>query len=335
MDRSAGRGRNERGDRPVRGKGRAEPRATGDRRPSGERRIPRAEADPEGFGPYAPPSRQGSRGRQPDETRRRDREEPKKGDRSVRSAAEDAVQRATRGEERPALRLVRRPPGMAKDTGGLTPTKKPKKGRPTQGDGRGARLKVAPNPAKLGDVLIRASEALDRGYENQALRLLRPYRETMPDDTNLRELMGLAYYRQGKWAAAIKELEALYNLTASTVHHPILMDSFRALGRHKRTDELWEELRAVSPGADIVTEGRIVAAGSLADRGKLPEAIALLERSVKTPRRVAEHHLRLWYALADLHERAGQYSEARALFRKVSSEDPSFVDVAERLASLT
>ena len=63
----------------------------------------------------------------------------------------------------------------------------------------------------------------------------------MPEDTNLRELMGLAYYRQGKWAAAIKELEALYKLTASTAHHPILMDSFRALGRHKRTDELWEE----------------------------------------------------------------------------------------------
>ncbi len=341
MDRSAGRGRDERGEqrprreRPVRGKGRDEPRATGERRPAGERRIPRAEANPEGFGPYAPPSREGSRGRQPDETRRRDGAEPKKGDRSVRSAAEDAVQRATRGEERPALRLVRRPPGMAKDTTGLTPTKKPKKGRPTQGDGRGARPKVAPNPAKLADVLIRASEALDRGYENQALRLLRPYRETMPEDTRLRELMGLAYYRQGKWAAAIKELEALYKLTASTVHHPILMDSFRALGRHKRTDELWAELRAVSPAADIVTEGRIVAAGSLADRGKLPEAIALLERSVKPPRRVAEHHLRLWYALADLHERAGQYSEARALFRKVSSEDPAFVDVAERLASLT
>ena len=310
MDRSAGRGRNERGrsERPVRGKGRDDARATGDRRPAGERRIPpQAEGDPEGFGPYAPPSRPGSRGRQPDETRRRDREEPKKkDDRSVRSAAEEAVQRATRGEERPALRLVRRPPGMAKDTGGLTPAKKPRKGRAPQGDGRGARPKVAPNPAKLGDVLIRASEALDRGYENQALRLLRPYRETMPDDTNLRELMGLAYYRQGKWAAAIKELEALYKLTASTVHHPILMDSFRALGRHKRTDELWAELRAVSPAADIVTEGRIVAAGSLADRGKLPEAIALLERSVKPPRRVAEHHLRLWYALADLHERAGQ-----------------------------
>ena len=31
---------------------------------------------------------------------------------------------------------------------------------------------------------------------------------------------------------------------------------------------LWAELREVSPSAELVTEGRIVAAGSLADRGE-------------------------------------------------------------------
>jgi tetratricopeptide (TPR) repeat protein len=218
---------------------------------------------------------------------------------------------------------------------GLGKPRKPKKAAKVQPDGRGAAPRVVANPAKLGETLVRAAQALERGYENQALRLLRPYREATPEDTTVRELMGLAYYRQGKWAAAIKELEAYYKLTALTTHHPILMDSFRALGRHKRTDELWEELRSVSPAADIVAEGRIVAAGSLADRGKLPEAIALLERASKQPRHVADHHLRLWYALADLQERAGEYAAARTLFRRVSSHDPKFVDVAERLASLT
>jgi tetratricopeptide (TPR) repeat protein len=287
------------------------------------------EREPDGFGPYAPPSREGSAGRRPDETRRRDDDE-----RGVRSAAEEAVQRATQGEERPALRLVCRPPGMAGEGIGK-PGRKPKKAAKAQPDRRGAAPRVVANPAKLGETLVRAGQALERGYENQTLRLLRPYREAMPEDTTVRELMGLAYYRQGKWAAAIKELEAYYKLTALTTHHPILMDSFRALGRHKRTDELWEELRAVSPAADIVAEGRIVAAGSLADRGKLPEAIALLERAAKQPRHVADHHLRLWYALADLQERAGEYAAARTLFRRVSSHDPTFVDVAERLASLT
>ena len=113
------------------------------------------------------------------------------------------------------------------------------------------------------------------------------------------------------------------------------MDVARALGRYKRVEQLWEELRAVSPGAEIVTEGRIVAAGALADQGKLDEAIKVLERAPANPKRILPHHLRLWYALADLHERAGDIPAARALFRKISAQDPAFVDVAERLAALS
>jgi tetratricopeptide (TPR) repeat protein len=113
------------------------------------------------------------------------------------------------------------------------------------------------------------------------------------------------------------------------------MDCARALGRFDRVRTLWEELRAASPAAEIVTEGRIVAAGALADEGRLDEAIRLLERAPATPKRVRPHHLRLWYALADLHERAGDIPAARALFRKVSAQDPAFVDVAERLAALS
>lgn len=240
--------------------------------------------------------------------------------------------RATQGTERPALRLVRRPGG---GEGGLQPARRAKPVRAGEGAGRGAAPKAVVNPARVGEVLVRASQALDRGYENQVLRLLRPYREVLPENAGVRELLGLAYYRQGKWAAAQRELEAYYALTAAATHHPVLMDCFRALGRHRRTDELWEELRSVSPGAEIVMEGRIVAAGSLADRGKLVEAISLLERAAKQPKNVADHHLRLWYALADLSERAGELATARSLFRRVSSHDPAFVDVAGRLAALS
>jgi tetratricopeptide (TPR) repeat protein len=151
---------------------------------------------------------------------------------------------------------------------------------------------------------------------------------------DVRELLGLALYRLDRWAAAAKELDAYYNLTGSTEEHPVLMDCARAQGRYDRVKELWEELRAVSPAADIVTEGRIVAAGALADQGRLPEAIELLERGPVSPKRVGPHHLRLWYALADLQERAGNLPAARTLFRRVSSRDPAFVDVAERLAAL-
>jgi tetratricopeptide (TPR) repeat protein len=255
----------------------------------------------------------------------------------VRSAAEEAVARAS-GGERPALRIVH-----GTDKGAVA-------GRPKRdpaGKGKGASRAAAAGPAtvrqpkpvrdggRLQEAIIRGARALDRGYEREALRFLRPYREPHPDSAELRELLGLTYYRLGRWSLAQKELEAFVGLTDSTEQHPVLMDCARALGRFKRVETLWEELRSVSPGAEIVTEGRIVAAGALADQGRLDQAIKLLERAPASPKRILPHHLRLWYALADLQERAGDIPAARALFRKVSAQDPSFVDVAERLAALS
>ena len=255
----------------------------------------------------------------------------------MRSVAEEAVARAS-GESRPALRIVHRGDGAEG-------APKPKRDGPGKGKGArrgapgGAPVAHRPKPVRddnrLQEAIIRGARALDRGYEREALRILRPWRDAHPDSAELRELLGLTYYRLGRWSLAQKELDAFVGLADSTEQHPVLMDCARALGRFKRVETLWEELRAVSPGAEIVTEGRIVAAGALADQGRLGEAIKLLERAPAAPKRVRGHHLRLWYALADLHERAGDLPAARALFRKVSAEDPAFVDVAERLAALS
>jgi tetratricopeptide (TPR) repeat protein len=234
---------------------------------------------------------------------------------------------------------------------GTTPAKSRRDQGPKQGeagkakpaarraDNRGVASGQRPKPvrdaARLQEALIRGARALDRGYEAEALRMLRPWREHYPDSVELRELLGVTYYRLGRWNLAQKELDAFLGLTDSTEQHPVLMDVARALGRWKRVDELWAELRAASPGAEIVTEGRIVYAGALADQGRLDEAIKVLEKAPGTSKRVLPHHLRLWYALADLHERAGDIPAARALFRKISAQDPGFVDVAERLAALS
>ncbi|HWW52222.1 MAG TPA: tetratricopeptide repeat protein, partial [Acidimicrobiales bacterium] len=92
--------------------------------------------------------------------------------------------------------------------------------------------------------------------------------------------------------------------------------------------------RQASPSAEVVAEGRIVMAGSLADRRKFPEAIAMLERAGVDRARPREHHLRTWYALADLYERAGDVPRARELFRRITRFEVDFHDVAERLAHL-
>jgi hypothetical protein len=70
----------------------------------------------------------------------------------------------------------------------------------------------------------------------------------------------------------VTELEAFRDLSGSTEQHPVLADCYRALGRHAKVVELWEELRNASPSAALVAEGRIVYAGSLADQGRLAEA---------------------------------------------------------------
>jgi tetratricopeptide (TPR) repeat protein len=137
-----------------------------------------------------------------------------------------------------------------------------------------------------------------------------------------------------RWAEALKEMDTFHRLTGSYDQHPVLMDLNRALKRWRAVDELWDELRAASPGAEIVSEGRIVAAGALADRGRLADAIALLERLPADVKRPRLHHLRTWYALADLYERAGDIPHARTLFTRVLKHDHEFADVGERLAGL-
>ena len=149
----------------------------------------------------------------------------------------------------------------------------------------------------------------------------------------MRELLGLTYYRLGRWKQAIGELEAFSDLTTSTEQHPVLADCYRALGRHAKVEELWEDLKRASPAAPLVAEGRIVYAGSLADQGRLEDAIAVLE-AAKPPKRPQEHHLRVTYALADLYERAGDVPRARQLFGVVAAVDPELGDVAARVRAL-
>src|SRR4029079_10603296 len=160
------------------------------------------------------------------------------------------------------------------------------------------------NANRATETLERASEAFARGRERDALRILRPLTEAYPAAAAVRELAGLCRYRIGSYPAAADDLAAFADLTGSTEQHPVLMDCRRAQGRLRDVEALWEELRETSPTAALVTEGRIVLAGALADAGRLADAIDLLERRAQSSGRLHEHIVRLWYALADLQERA-------------------------------
>jgi tetratricopeptide (TPR) repeat protein len=260
----------------------------------------------------------------------------------VRRAEQPAAEPERR---RPVLRTVKGTGRPA--TGAATRTRRGRKGpttaaavarrRPRRGatEASDELARVAGrNARRAQEQLARAAEAFAAGRERDAARILRPLRDAYPDAASVRELLGLVHYRLGQYPAATKELTAFVDLAGSVEQHPVLMDCWRAQRRHDRVERLWEELAHTSPSGALVTEGRIVLAGSLADSGRLQDAIATLARRADDVKRVHEHHLRLWYALGDLYERAGELPRAREMFERVRRRDASFADVAERLTAL-
>jgi tetratricopeptide (TPR) repeat protein len=54
----------------------------------------------------------------------------------------------------------------------------------------------------------------------------------------------------------------------------------------------------------------------------------------KALRNPSDRHIRQWYLLGDLYERAGDVPRAREYFERVFRSDPEAYDVAERLRGL-
>ncbi|MFM7871083.1 MAG: tetratricopeptide repeat protein [Actinomycetota bacterium] len=188
--------------------------------------------------------------------------------------------------------------------------------------------------AVLADRLRSAQISLERERFAEAKRVARSLLKEMGSVAAVHEVIGLASYRLGQWKDAAAALEMARNLRFRIEDLPVLADCYRAQKRWQDLEDVWTELKQHSPAQEILSEGRIVYAGSLADRGDLFGAIAIMMRSASAPRRIRDHHLRQWYVLADLYDRAGNVQKAREHFRRVAAVDPHFADVESRLAQL-
>lgn len=187
---------------------------------------------------------------------------------------------------------------------------------------------------KYQERLATAADALDRGRFDDARRMVQPVLRDLPDLAFGHEIAGLALYRTGQWRKAAAELERARALDRRLDHHAVLADCYRALKRYDLVDQLWLELREGSPEPALMAEGRIVAAGALADQGDLKGALKIMERAADVPKKVREHHLRQWYVLGDLHDRSGDIIKARRYFGMIAERDADFADVADRLRAV-
>ncbi len=196
------------------------------------------------------------------------------------------------------------------------------------------RAAPAVRAAKYQERLATAADALDRGRFDDARRMVQPVLRELPNMAFGHEIAGLAFYRTGQWRKAAAELELARQLDRTLNHHAVLADCYRALKRYDLVEQLWLELREGSPGPALMAEGRIVAAGAMADRGNLKGALKLMERAGEVPKKVREHHLRQWYVLGDLHDRSGDIIKARRFFGMIAELDSDFADVTDRLRGL-
>ena len=179
-----------------------------------------------------------------------------------------------------------------------------------------------------------ARGAFERERYSDAKRMISVVAKEAPGAGAVRELLGLTLYRLERYRDAGNELQAFATLTGSVDQHPVLADCYRAQRKWAKVETLWAELREMSPSAELVAEGRIVTAGARADQGNLQGGIELLEKAPRPRGKARVHHLREWYVLADLLDRAGEAPRARRLFERIVEIDPAFADVVDRLRTL-
>ena len=236
---------------------------------------------------------------------------------SLRDEAEKAARRAAHDDEQPRGRRksTELAPEVAADLADAAP---------------------ASRQARYQERLTSAADALDRGRYGDARRMVQPVLRDLPDLAFGHEIAGLALYRLGQWRKAVGELESARQLTGTVQHHAVLMDCYRALKRFHDVDALWKELREASPEPALMAEGRIVAAGALADRGDLSGALKVMQKGAEAPKvkKPRDYHLRQWYVLGDLYDRSGDVIKARRFFSLVAEFDREFADVRERLRTL-
>jgi tetratricopeptide (TPR) repeat protein len=180
-----------------------------------------------------------------------------------------------------------------------------------------------------------AVDLLQRGRDGAAAAAAEEARGMAPRSSAIREVLGIALYRSGRYREALRELQSYRRMSGRADQNHLIADSHRALGAPEKAIPPAREAIRSRISEEARVEAAVVGASALADLGRYGEALGLL-RSFPTPERVARpHDLRLWYVTGDILERSGRRKEAAEEFRRIVRHDPGAFDAAERLASIS
>ncbi|MFC8597090.1 hypothetical protein [Isoptericola sp. NPDC057191] len=179
------------------------------------------------------------------------------------------------------------------------------------------------NAERIGLHLVMAGRLLDvdpeRAYEHTQAAVRRGGRVDV-----VREAAGIAAYRTGRFAEALRELRTVRRLNGSSEHLPLMADAERGLGRPERALALAASEEARTLDAEGRTELAIVASGARSDLGEHDAALAVLDR-IPAAERKGDLGLRVLQARAAALEAAGRSDEAASLLAGV---DPAALERA-------
>ncbi|MFD6137128.1 hypothetical protein [Isoptericola sp. NPDC060257] len=182
------------------------------------------------------------------------------------------------------------------------------------------------NAERIGLHLVMAGRLLDvdpeRAYEHAQAAVRRGGRVDV-----VREAAGIAAYRTGRFAEALRELRTVRRLNGSSEHLPLMADAERGLGRPERALALAASEEARTLDAEGRTELAIVASGARSDLGEHDAALAVLDRIPAAERR-GDLGLRVLQARAAALEAAGREDEAARILAGV---DPAELERASGL----
>jgi len=152
----------------------------------------------------------------------------------------------------------------------------------------------------------------------------------------VREAVGLAAYRTGRYAEALAELRAARRIGGDQSLLPVMADCERGLGRPEKALEIAGSPHARTLDARGRAEMLIVASGARRDLGQ-PEAAALLLQGPELRPDVRRAwSARLFYAYAEALLASGREAEATEWFAAAAGADPDGdTDAGERLDELT